>query len=129
MSSTNRSEARERHVIRHIGLEKYEYLITLLDYEAKITKYLQLMQLPFFTNKKVLIDTALCSGVNQYRFIKAKLNKDRTIDHSSLAYTNVDAHIERTANNMLKSQSIHVRQSVLTNRQKTLIEGVENVFP
>ncbi|NLM04942.1 MAG: hypothetical protein GX214_07980, partial [Clostridiales bacterium] len=58
--------------INMVGLRK---IITLLDYELKLSDVLKSINLSSLEGEIILIDTALVSGINEYRFIESKVNE------------------------------------------------------
>ena len=67
--------------------------------------------------EKLLIDTILCSGMNEYRFIETTLNEDGTINLNQYKYVSVDNDVLEKANEILKYQSIFLENSVLPKSQ------------
>ena len=66
---------------------------------------------------KLLIDTILCSGMNEYRFIETTLNENGEINLNHYNYVNVDNDILKKANEILKYQPDFLRNSVLPESQ------------
>lgn len=67
--------------------------------------------------RKLLIDTILCSGMNEYRFIETTLNEDGTINLNHYNYVNVNDDVLKKANDILKYQPVFLRNSVLPESQ------------
>lgn len=98
----------------------FSTIITLLDYETQISKalrYIKLSSEQINNTKKVLIDTVLCAGMNQYRFIETNVNEDRTINIDDYKYIAVSDDTLEKANNILKSHPEYVKNSILTESQ------------
>lgn len=98
----------------------FSTIITLLDYETQISKalrYIKLSSEQINNTKKVLIDTVLCAGMNQYRFIETNVNEDRTINIDNYKYIAVSNDTLEKANNILKSHPKYVKNSILTESQ------------
>lgn len=55
---------------------------------------------------KLLIDTILCSGMNEYRFIETTLNEDGTINLNQYKYVSVSNDVLEKANEIVKHQPI-----------------------
>lgn len=55
--------------------------------------------------KKLLIGTALCTGLNEYRFIEVTLNDDGTINLNDYKYVNIEKKLEQKANKIVKNQT------------------------
>ena len=100
-------------------LEKggFDTIITLLDYQTQISSCLKNIRIFPNKTKKLLIDTALCSGMNQYRFIETTLNEDGAINLTHYNYITVDNDVLEKANEILKYQPAFLRNSVLTESQ------------
>ena len=105
------------YLINSLQKDGFNTIITLLDYETQISGYLKSIKMPSDETKKLLIDTALCSGINEYRFIETKLNDDGTIDLTNCNYVNVSDDILKKANEILKHQSAFLKNSVLPESQ------------
>lgn len=116
-----------KYIINEINTDKYDLIITLLEYDTKITDYLKNLKMPSFRNKKVLIDTALCSGLNHYRFILTTLNDDGKVNISQCKNEEVDKEIIEKANLIISKEPIYFQNSVLTKSQicffKNLVNG------
>ncbi len=98
-------------------------IITLLDYEIRISDYLKSIELPFCHSKKILIDSALCSGVNRYRFIGVNANKNGKMNSKEIVYVNVDSDTLAFANNVILENPDYIASSILTESQ---IEKLRN---
>ena len=103
----------KNYLINNLEIEDV-YIITLLDYELRVSEVLKSIKLPSFDSRKVLIDTALCAGINKYRFIEAKLNNDGTIDLNDYKYVNVSSRILEKANDIIRHEPIKLENSILT---------------
>lgn len=98
----------------------FSTIITLLDYETQISKalrYIKLSSEQINNTKKILIDTVLCAGMNQYRFIETNINEDRTINIDNYKYIAVSDDTLEKANDILKSHPEYVKNSILTESQ------------
>ena len=69
----------KQYLINRLEQSDFGSIITLLDYKTQISRCLKSIRM--FPNgaEKLLIDTLLCSGMNEYRFIETTLNEDGTI--------------------------------------------------
>ena len=101
------------------SLEKggFSSIITLLDYQTQISRCLKSIRMSPNKAEKLLIDTILCSGMNEYRFIETTLNEDGTINLNQYKYVSVDNDVLEKANEILKYQSIFLENSVLPKSQ------------
>lgn len=95
----------------------YCLIITLLDYEIRITDYLKSIELPYCHEKKILIDTALCSGVNRYRFIGVNANDEGKMNSKEMSYVNVDSDTLAFANKVILKNPEYISSSILTESQ------------
>lgn len=114
----------KKYLINNLNKSKFVFIITLLDYQTQISNCLKSIKIP--TNKvcKVLIDTALCSGINKYRFIEALTSKDGVIDLSEYNYVNVSEDIINKANDIIKQKPTFLESSVLAESQiKKILES------
>lgn len=107
----------ELYLINDLKKDGFDIIITLLDYQTQVSKCLKSIKVVLDKIKKVLVDTALCSGMNEYRFIEFELNNDGTLNLNRYNYVNVDYDVLEKANEILKSQSIFLRNSVLSESQ------------
>ena len=77
-------------IINRLKESDYNVLITLLDYQLPVSRCLKSIKIYPKNVQKILIDTALCTGLNEYRFIEATLNNDGTINLNEYKYVNVE---------------------------------------
>lgn len=95
----------------------YKVLITLLNYKVPISKCLKEIKLNDKTEQKILVDTLLCSGENEYRFIEI-ITKNGIIDTKKYKYIEVDNNIKKIANDIVKTNENAIENSILTKEQK-----------
>ena len=95
-------------------MDNFGIMITLLDYETKISECLKSIKISPFDSKELLVDTALCSGMNKYRFIATKLNNDGTISINDSKYLDVNERVVEKANEILRQEPIRLKNSILT---------------
>lgn len=105
------------YLINSLKKDGFDTIITLLDYETQISRCLKSIRMSPDKTRKLLIDTILCSGMNEYRFIETTLNEDGTIDLNHYNYVNVNDGILKKANEILKYQPAFLKKSVLTESQ------------
>lgn len=109
------------YLINKLNTSEYSKIVTLLDYEIKISNYLKAIRLsPNMNKPKLLIDTALCSGLNEYRFIEVIVKDDGLIDLNSFKYVEVSKEVLKIANNILSKEPIALSRSILTLPQKKI---------
>lgn len=114
----------KQYLVNSLEQSGFGSIITLLDYKTQISRCLKSIRL--FPNEtgKLLIDTLLCSGMNEYRFIETVLNEDGTVDLGKYKYVSVDNDILKKANEIVKSQPIFLENSILSKPQiREIIES------
>lgn len=109
----------EKLYINNLNDSKYIALITVLDYEILVSKYLQQLSFKVSPNKPehVLVDLALKTGIDKYRFVKFDINESGKIDLNSYKYVSLNPFYETLANNFLKDKKEIVLNSILTDSQ------------
>lgn len=107
----------KQYLINNLKKDGFDDIITLLDYEIQISRCLKSIRMSPDNTRKLLIDTILCSGMNEYRFIETTLNEDGTINLNHCNYVNVNDGILKKANEILKYQPDFLKNSVLPESQ------------
>ena len=99
---------------------RYIALITVLDYEILVSKYLKQLSFEASPNKPehVLVDLALKTGIDKYRFVEFDINESGKIELDSYKYVSLNTFYEILANNFLKDRKEIVLNSNLTDSQK-----------
>lgn len=110
---TLRDKMLEIGVMNRLEENNYNVLITLLDYQSPVSRCLKSIKIYPRNVKKVLIDTVLCTGLNEYRFIEATLNNDGTINLNEYKYVNIEKNLEQKANEIIKNQPLYLKNSIL----------------
>lgn len=105
------------YLINSLKQGGFNSIITLLDYQTQISRCLKSIRMSPNETGKLLIDTILCSGMNEYRFIETTLNEDGTINLNQYKYVSVDNDVLEKANEIVKYQSVFLRNSVLPELQ------------
>ena len=105
------------YLINSLEKDGFNAIITLLDYQTQISKCLKTIRMSPNKMGKLLIDTILCSGMNEYRFIETTLNEDGTINLEQYEYVNVDNDVLKKANEIVKNQPVFLKNSVLPESQ------------
>jgi len=105
------------YLINSLEQGGFNSIITLLDYQTQISRCLKSIRMSPNETGKLLIDTILCSGMNEYRFIETTLNEDGTINLNQYKYVSVDNDVLEKANEIVKYQSVFLRNSVLSESQ------------
>lgn len=105
------------YLINNLKKDGFDAIITLLDYQTQISRCLKSIRMSPDKTRKLLIDTILCSGMNEYRFIETTLNEDGTINLNHYNYVNVDDDVLEKANGILKYQPAFLKNSVLPESQ------------
>ncbi|WP_352417803.1 type II toxin-antitoxin system RnlB family antitoxin [Proteiniborus sp.] len=113
----------KKYLVNKLDADNFSIIITLLDYETRISDCLKSVKVSSFGSKELLVDTALCSGLNKYRFIATTLNNDGTINVNEYKYVDVDSHILEKANEIIKNEPLRLNNSILTTTQINLLRN------
>lgn len=105
------------YLINSLKKAEFDVIVTLLDYQTQISRCLKSIRMSPIETEKLLIDTILCSGMNEYRFIETTLNEDGTINLNHYNYVNVSNEVLKKANEILKYQPSFLKNSVLPESQ------------
>lgn len=105
------------YLINSLKKDGFDVIITLLDYQTQISRCLKSIRILPSETGKLLIDTILCSGMNEYRFIETTLNKEGSINLNHYKYVNVNNDVLEKANEIVKYQPVFLRNSVLPESQ------------
>lgn len=110
----------EKLYINMLNDSEYIALITVLDYEILLSKYLKQITFESSPNnlKRVLVDLALKSGIDQHRFVEFNVNELGKIELKSYKYVLLNTFYENLANKFLKEKKEIVLNSILTESQK-----------
>ncbi|SRR5690606_35305551 len=104
----------EKYLVNNLDADDFSMIITLLDYETKISDCLKSIKVSSFVDAELLVDTALCSGMNKYRFIATTLNNDGTININDYKYVDVNSDILEKANEIIRHEPLRLKNSILT---------------
>ena len=109
----------EKLYVNKLNDSKYVTLITVLDYEISVNKYLKQLSFEVSPSKPehVLVDLALKTGIDKYRFVEFDINESGKIDLNSHRYVLLNAFYEILANNYLKEKKEIVLNSILADSQ------------
>lgn len=109
----------EKLYVNTFNDSKYIALITVLDYEILVSKYLKQLSFKTSPNKPehVLIDLALKTGIDKYRFVEFDINESGKIELDSYKYVSLNPFYETLTNNFLKDRKEIVLNSILTDSQ------------
>ncbi|WP_296876255.1 type II toxin-antitoxin system RnlB family antitoxin [Thomasclavelia sp.] len=114
----------EKLYVNHIKNDSnYVALVTVLDYEILLSKYLKQLTFDSSSNqsKRVLVDLALKSGIDKNRFIEFDVNESGKIKSENHKYVVPDTYYINLANKYLKEKEEIVSNSMLTESQKRMI--------
>lgn len=106
------------YIITNSPLPLYNKVIFLLDYTINITNYIKDINSKNSFNSKVIVDTLLVSGNNQYRFISFNIDETGKLDIDNYEYVNLKDNEISNLNNLIKDENYWVRNSILTLEQK-----------
>lgn len=100
-------------------LDKETTIVPLLYYQKPISDQLKDIYEPF--NDRVIMDCALVSGMNEYRFLLASI-KDGHVTNTT--YLEPSKELIKRANSELARYPKYVKHSVLSNAQvNTILKG------
>lgn len=112
----------EKYLFHSMPDSKYIGIITVLDYEIRLSMYLAEIEFPpSLTGRKAIVDLALKSGVDKYRFVEFDVDSKGKNVLDSNCYIQVSKEIEEAANLYLRQKKDIVSNSFLTDRQKRAI--------
>ena len=93
-------------------LDKETTIVPLLYYQKPISDQLKDIYEPF--NDRIIVDCALVSGLNEYRFLLATITDDHVTDTN---YLEPSEDLIKRANQELAKYPKYVKHSVLSNAQ------------
>ena len=105
------------YTINEIEIDKYNCIISILDYEVVLSKILRKIRFPHLKFGKCIVDTIINLGKNKYRFIEIDILKNGSLDINSIKYVDVSEELEEKANSILLNYPESIKHSVLTERQ------------
>ena len=112
----------EKYLFHSLMDAEYLGIVTVLDYEIRLSTYLSELILPSNSNgKKAIVDLALKSGVDQYRFVAFDVDIYGKIVLNSNNYVAVSKRLENEANEFLRQKKEIVKNSFLPDTQKKKI--------
>lgn len=112
----------EKYLFHSIMNPDYLGIVTILDYEIRLNTYLSELVFPsHFKGKKALVDLALKSGLDEYRFVAFDVDEKGKIILGSNSYAKVSQDLEDAANCFLQQRRDIVKNSFLTDTQKERI--------
>ncbi len=108
-----------KYLFHSIVDTEYIGIATILDYEIRLSSYLAELVVPSrFKGKKIIVDLALKSGVDEYRFVAFDVDVNGRVVLDSNSYVKVSREVESAANFYLRQREDIVRNSFLTDTQK-----------
>lgn len=112
----------EKYLFHSLIDSEYLGIVTVLDYEIRLSTYLSELILPSNSNgKKAIVDLALKAGVDQYRFVAFDVDSYGKIVLNSNNYVAVSKRLENEANEFLRQRKEIVKNSILPDTQKKKI--------
>ena len=109
----------EKYLFQAISDSEYIGIITILDYEIRLSSYLSEIKFsPSLSGRKIIVDLALKSGMDKYRFVEFDVDNNGRIVLNSNCYLQVSKEIEEKANFYLKQKGDIVLNSFLTDRTR-----------
>ncbi len=112
----------DKYLYHTMTNDNYLGIVTILDYEIRLNAYLSDLIFPAVSKgKKAIVDLALKSGVDKYRFVSFDVDSNGRIILNSHRYIEVSKEIEQHANIILQEKKEYVLRSFLTDSQKQTI--------
>ena len=107
-------------IYNRISDDIYIGVVTILDYETSLRKCLSELSFSGFEKRenKVIIDLALKSGINEYRFITYNITESGNILWETSAYITPSNKIIEFANSLLRAKHEIVSNSMLPSTKK-----------
>ena len=100
-------------------LDNQTTIVPLLYYQKPISDQLEDIYEPF--NERIIVDCALVSGLNEYRFLLATIKDGHVTDTT---YLEPSDELIKRANSELARYPKYVKHSVLSNAQiNTILKG------
>lgn len=96
----------DKYLFHSVSNSEYIGIITILDYEILLKQCLSKLVLPSLTRQKVLVDLALKTGLNKYRFVTFDVDNNGKIILNTNSYVNVSNDIEKAANSFCNREKI-----------------------
>jgi len=109
-----------KYIFHALSDECYIGIITILDYEIRTNKHLTEIELSPFKDdsRKILVDLALKTGIDRYRFVEFGVNRLGKIEINSAKNVQINDGLLDLANGYLKEQKSILKNSMLTNSEK-----------
>lgn len=103
--------------------DNYCFLVTVLNYEIFLEKLLSELSFSGFVDdsRKIIVDLALLTGINKYRFAEYALDRYGKLILQSYRYVQLDKNIEDVANKYLSCETDIVKNSMLPISKKQYI--------
>ena len=99
-------------------------VLSIMDYEATVRSILEHITFPSSDHERsIVVDLALKSGMNEYRFLQVELSKSGKVIWERNAYYKASSTIEQCANSFLIEHAEFVRNSVLPDKTIERILG------
>ena len=112
----------DKYIFHTTTFPEYPVIVTILDYEIQLRAYLSEITFPScMRGKKALVDMALKTGIDEYRFVCFDVDDNGKINFDSNNYITVSEDMENIANMFLKQRKDIVLSSFLTDSQKKRI--------
>lgn len=114
----------EKYMYHAMNDVLYSGMVTILDYDARLNTCLSELSFPpaEYFGKKIIVDMALKTGMNQYRFLEATMNDKGKIQTENINNVQVTPALEIQANTFLLERMDIVRNSMLPRSKKRELE-------
>lgn len=113
----------EKVIYNSIMDKDYIGILTILDYETSVRKCLSsiLVGTQNRIERKVIVDLALKTGVNEYRFVIYDITNDGKIIWNSSKYITPCEDIVKLANSFIQQKSDILSNSMLSNVAQAMV--------
>lgn len=107
-------------IYNQIADDVYIGVVTILDYETSLRKCLSEISFSALgkSNSKIIVDLALKSGINEYRFVTYNITDNGNILWETSAYITPSKNIIAFANSFLREKREIVSNSMLPSTKK-----------
>lgn len=114
------------YIVTHTINSEFDTIITLLDYRIEISSYLSMINVSKTNNNYVLIDTAFCSGISNYRFLKVPFTKKGNLNIEHYEYITPNEEIICISNKVISNNSDLFNKSIFNEQQKSYFKNYIN---
>ena len=109
-------------VYHAINDSEYIGILTIIDYEIFLKKYLEKRKFSYKGNSnKLIVDLALIVGLSQYRFVEFIISDTNTIIYESGDYAHPSDELFKLANSYIRELKEYFFNSILLSNEQEMI--------